>query len=204
MIDNKKIKALSIVTILFLLFYFLRINSGIFKLSDSDEYLSTAELIKSGKYFLPTVDISESELATKRPFLYPFFLLLNFLTNLKVILFIQTLFGIFNFYIILKCLKKLNINLANYATLILLLTPSIFIYTQLLMTEWLVLLLFMLLSFQFLTEFTIKRFLFIQLLTIALATTKPVFFPIIYFNLIYFSIFFYKKRIFSIYNPIAV
>ena len=118
--DKKKILVFSIVASLFLLFYFLRIYSGIFKLSDSYEYLSTSELIKSGKYFLPANDTYNSEIATKRPFLYPLFLLIGFFCNLKFVLFIQTLFGIFNLYLILQCLKKLNIALPYYSILIVL------------------------------------------------------------------------------------
>ena len=156
--DKKKVIILSIIAALFMLFYFIRIYSGIFKLSDSYEYLSTAELIKSGKYFLPANDSYNSVIATKRPFLYPLFLLISFFSNLKFVLFIQTLFGIFNFYIILQCLKKLNITLPYYSILIVLLTPSIFIYTQLVMSEWLAMTLFVLL-FTFLHEFSIKRFL---------------------------------------------
>ena len=196
--DKKKTIVLSIIASLFMLFYFLRIYSGIYKLSDSYDYLSTSELIKNGNYFIQA-NASNSEMATKRPFLYPLFLLISFFFNLKFILFIQTLFGIINFYIILQCLKKLNITLPNYSILIVALTPSIFIYTQLIMTEWMVMTLFMLLLFLFMYRFNLKRFFFIQVLTIALAATKPVFFPIIYFNLIYFSIFFYRKKVFSIY-----
>jgi len=199
MSNKKETVVFATITFLFLLFYFFRIYSGIYKLADSSEYLSTSELIKSGKYFLIISDPHNAEIATKRPFLYPFFLLINSFSNLKFVLFIQTLFGIFNFYIILRCLKKLNITLPYYSVLIVLLTPSIFIYTQLVMSEWLVLTFFMLLLFVFSHEFTFKRFFFIQILTVALTATKPVFFPIIYFNLLYFSIFFYKKKVFSIY-----
>lgn len=198
-VNKKEIVVFAIIALFFLLFYFFRIYSGIFKLADSYEYLSTAELIKNGNYFLPTVDIQNSELLTKRPFLYPLFLLMNFFSNLKFVLFIQTLFGIFNFYLLLQCLQRLNIELPYYSIVLVVLTPSIFIYTQLIMSEWVVMTLFMLLIVPFLHEFSIKRFILIQVLTLLLAATKPVFFPIIYFNLLYFSIFFYRKKIFSIY-----
>lgn len=196
---KKETVVFEIIITLFFVFYFFRISSGIFKLADSYEYLSTAQLIKNGNYFFPTSDIQNIELLTKRPFLYPLFLLLTFVSNFKFVLFIQTLFGILNCYIILKCLKKLNITIHAYSFLIFLFTPSIFIYTQLLMSEWLAMTLLMILVYTFLHEFTRNRFILIQVLTLLLAATKPVFFPIIYFNLLYFSIYFFRKKVFTIF-----
>lgn len=195
---NSKI-VFGIITSLFLVFYFLRLSSGIFKIADSFEYLSTSETLKKGIYFIQSYDFTNAETATKRPILYPIFLLINSIVNIKIVILIQTFFGILNTYLILKCLKKLKITIHNYIILIVLLTPSIFIYTQLIMSEWLVMTLVLVMTYTFLHEFTKKRFLLIQILTILLALTKPVFFPIIYFNFIYFAIFLYRKKIFSLY-----
>lgn len=195
---NSKI-VFGIIASLFLVFYFFRLSSGIFKIADSFEYLSTSETLKKGMYFIPSNDFTNAEAATKRPILYPIFLLINSIVNIKIVIFIQTLFGILNTYLILKCLEKLKITIHNYIVLIILLTPSIFVYTQLIMSEWLVMTLVLVMTYTFLHEFTKKRFLLIQILTILLALTKPVFFPIIYFNFIYFAIFLYRKKIFSLY-----
>jgi len=150
-------------------------------------------------FFIQSNDFMNAEAATKRPILYPIFLLVNSMVYIKVVIFIQTLFGILNTYMILKCIEKLKITIHNYIILIVLFTPSIFIYTQLIMSEWLVMTLVLVMTYTFLYEFTKKRFLLIQILTILLALTKPVFFPIIYFNFIYFAIFLYRKKIFSLY-----
>ena len=195
---NSKI-VFGIIASLFLVFYFLRLCSGIFKIADSFEYLSTSETLKKGMFFIQSNDFMNAEAATKRPILYPIFLLVNSMVNIKVVIFIQTLFGILNTYMILKCIEKLKITIHNYIILIVLFTPSIFIYTQLIMSEWLVMTLVLVMTYTFLYEFTKKRFLLIQILTILLALTKPVFFPIIYFNFIYFAIFLYRKKIFSLY-----
>ncbi|WP_412476507.1 hypothetical protein [Flavobacterium sp. TBRC 19031] len=190
---------LGIIAFLFFAFYFIRIYSEIFKIADSSEYLSTAEIIKNGSYFTPIDNFNTAEIATKRPLLYPLFLLISFTNNLKFIIFLQTLFGIFNFYLITKFLEKLEINVNNHIILTLLLTPSIFIYTQLIMSEWLAMTLVLLMTYLFLFEFNKKRFFIIQILTILLALTKPVFYPIIFFNLLYFAIYMYRKKVFSIF-----
>lgn len=193
--SKKEIKIFSAIGLLYILFFFLRIISGHYYLPDSYEYLEVAKIINSFSYFnIP----SEPALITKRPFVYPLFL--SFFNNIPtiVILFVQTLISLFSVYVFFNILKKLEVKISFLIVLIFLFTPSIFIYTQLLMSEWLVLLQLNLMMFFLLGPFTKKSFLIIQLITILLAFTKPVFYPFIYLNFIFFSIYFIKIKQFNI------
>ena len=198
-LSKKESIILIVISIVYIIFYVLRLTSNIFILSDSKEYLYTSDLIYNGKYFFSTSDLNLSELLTKRPFLYPLFLLLINIFTIKIILLIQTLIGILSAYIILIILKKAQIQSSYWVILFFLLTPSIFIYTNLIMTEWLALFLFTILTFLLFQVFSKQRFIYIQIITVLLATLKPVFFPLIYFNLVFFSIYFFRKKIFSIF-----
>jgi hypothetical protein len=196
-LSKKEQILLAIISLIALVFYLLRLNSGIFLLSDSEEYLATSIMIQDGSYFYPFSENSLTLLATKRPFLYPVLLLLNSFLSIKTILFIQSLATIFSFYFIIQCLKKLNIPIKYNFVFFIVLTPSIFIYSTLIMTEWLCFLLISFLTFIALHEYSTKRFLYIQLITILLAATKPVFFPLVYLNFVFFTFYFLKKTTFS-------
>jgi hypothetical protein len=192
--------------ILFFVFLYLRISSNLFFLDDSYDYLKTANLLNSGKYFSPSDSIAENELSTKRPFLFPLFLSLFYGFKTQFVLFVQTMFGIFNVYLMFSFLKKLQLNIPYYFVLFLALTPSIFVYHQLLMSEWLVMTLIMALVNLVFKPFTKQSFFIIQLITILLAFTKPVFYPFIYFNFVYFMFVLIKlkKFTFSIFFPIII
>lgn len=196
-LDKKEIKIFITLMLFFMLFYAFRIASGNFEIIDCKDYLYTANLFSEGLYFHKAITENESFLLTKRPFLYPFFLFLVSLFNIKTILFIQTLFGIFNAYLLIQLQKKINGSVSYLLILFTVLTPSIFIYTQLIMSDWLVMTLIMLLSFLLLDDWNKKRFFYIQIITILLAFTRPVFYVLIYFNFIYFACVLYKKKIFS-------
>jgi hypothetical protein len=180
-----------------IIFYSLRLYSGNFFLTDSEEYLNTSKAILDGSYFLKTPENELVQMATKRPFLYPLFLIIQFFLNTESILFIQTLATILSFYLLVQCLKKLRTTLNSLLYIVTSLSTSIFIYSNLIMTEWLCSLLLTFLAFVLLHTFSKKRFVIIQIITLLLAATKPVFFPLIYFNLIYFSVYCFKKKTFS-------
>jgi hypothetical protein len=203
-LSKKEWLFISFVSILSLAFYCIRIYSGIFFLTDSEEYLNISKALLDGSYLHIVPENQVVQMATKRPFLYPLFLTLNVFLNIKTILLIQTLITIFSCYILVQCLKKLNTTVSPFLYIFVTLSTSIFIYSNLIMSEWLCLLLFTFLAFVLLHKFTFKRFLTIQIITVLLAATKPVFFPLIYFNLVYFSIYFYKKKIFSFYLFIPI
>ncbi|MDI1255179.1 MAG: hypothetical protein PSV16_03680 [Flavobacterium sp.] len=196
-LTKKERLSLLVISCVFFLCYIIRIVSGNFKLVDSDEYLYTADIIKNGQYFYRDLNFEDAFLKTRRPFFYPLFLAAFGSFNLIAILFIQTLLGIFNAYLLLQLYKKLQGKLVGYFTLFFIFSFSIFVYTQLIMSEWLAMLLLTLLSLLLTSDFNKKRFFWIQIITALLAFTKPVFFPIIYLNLFYFSVYFFKKKNFS-------
>lgn len=196
---NKKIslkQAKFYIITLFILFFLFRILSLPPFLTDSYEYLETATLIRNFEYFNnPNIDHT---LLTKRPFVYPLFLAFLVHKNPFVIISIQTLISIISFFILLKVIKNLNIKINNFFVFFLILTPSIYIYTQLLMTEWLVMFWLHLILYLIFKDWSQKNFLYIQLITCLLAFTKPVFYPLIYINSIFFIFFFIQKKTFSI------
>lgn len=188
---------IAFISFVAIIFYCLRLYSGNFFLTDSEEYLNTSKAILDGSYFLKTPENELVQMATKRPFLYPLFLTIQFFFNIESILFIQTLATILSCYLLVQCLKKLHTTLNPFLYIITSLSTSLFIYSNLIMSEWLCLLLFTFLAFVLLHTFNTKRFVIIQIITILLAATKPVFFPLIYFNFIYFSVYFFRKKTFS-------
>lgn len=191
---------------LFCIFLALRILSNLYLLNDSDEYLETAVSLVDGSYFFPVRDVSDAALANKRPFIYPLFLALFLHSNLILIVIVQSIFGMFSIYMILKILKKLKIELSWLLVVFFIFTPSFFIYHQLIMSDWLVALLLLVLCNALLSKWNNKNFCIIQIVTITLALTKPVFYPFVYFNFLYFSIYFIKIRKFysMLFFPIIV
>ena len=188
-------RVLANIGLLYFLFMLFRILSGNYYLPDSYEYLEVAKLINNFTYFENT---SEIELTTKRPLVYPF--LLSFFVSFPIVLIIgiQTIISLFSVFIFFKILKKLEIKITNLLVLILFLTPSIFIYTQLIMSEWIVLFLLNILALTLLEPFSKRNFIIIQLITVLLAFTKPVFYPFIYINFLFFSYYLIKNKTFSI------
>lgn len=186
---------LTCIGLLYLLFMLFRIVSGNYFLADSYEYLEVGKLITNFSYFENTSDF---ELTTKRPFIYPFFL--SFFTNASVvlILIIQTIISFISVFVCFKILKKLEVKISNLLVVILFFTPSVFIYSQLIMSEWIVLLLLNVLTLVLLEPFSKRNFIIIQTITVLLAFTKPVFYPFIYINLLFFAYYLIKNKTFSL------
>ena len=126
-----------IIGVLYLLFFMARMISNIYFLTDSYEYFEVAKAIRDFTYFESS---NHPELFTRRPFLYPLFL--SFFVNFSpiFIVVIQTVLGLFNTFILFKIIKQYQIQINNSLLIFFLLTPSIFIYSQLIMSEWLVML----------------------------------------------------------------
>ena len=196
-LTKKESLSLLVISGTFFIGYIIRMLSGNFRLTDSDEYLYTAEIIKNGEFFCRDLNFEAAFLKTRRPFFYPLFLASFGSFNLAVTLFIQTLAGIFNAYVLLQLYKKLGGKMAGHFTFFFIMSFSVFVYTQLIMSEWLALLLMTLISMLLTSDFSKSRFFWIQIITVLLAFTKPVFFPIIYLNLFYFSVYFFRKKSFS-------
>lgn len=196
-LTKKEWQFISFISFIAIAFYCIRLYSGNFFLTDSEEYLNTSKAILDGSYFLKTSENELVQMTTKRPFLYPLFLTIQFFFNIESILFLQTLATILSCYLLVQCLKKLHTSLNPFLYIITSLSTSLFIFSNLIMSEWLCLLLFTFLAFVLLHTFNTKRFIIIQIITVLLAATKPVFFPLIYFNLLYFSVYFFRKKTFS-------
>lgn len=184
-----------LIGILYLFFLFFRIISGNYFLADSYEYLEVAKLIKNSSYFNNNHNF---ELLTKRPFFYPLFLSLFINLPILITILTQTLICIFNTYVFFRILKILEVKITHFITILLFFTPSIFIYSQLIMSEWIILFFINILTLVLLNPLSKKNFIIIQLITILLAFTKPVFYPFIYFNFLFFSYYLIKIKMFSL------
>jgi hypothetical protein len=187
-------KLFLIITVMYFVFLIARIISNNYFLADSYEYLEVAKAIQNFSYFEYS---KQPELYTKRPFVYPFFL--SFLVNFNplFIVVLQTILSLFNVFVIFKILKHYNIQITNYLLVLFLFTPSVFIYTQLIMSEWIVMLFITLLFWLLSQKWTKINFAYIQLITIFLAFTKPIFYPFIYINFLFFLVYMIKNKVFS-------
>lgn len=198
---KKEKKVFYIIILLFIVFLLFRIISNIFHLNDSYEYLDVAKRISDLSYFDSS---TPNELKTKRPFVYPLFLATLIRFPIIISLCFQTLAGIISIYFLFKSLKKLGIEIKKNYLWLFIFTPSIFIYTHLVMAEWLVMLLVTIIFWLLVQKWNSKNFAYIQTITIILAFTKPVFYPLIYLNLIFFSFYFIRKKTFSFWLFIPV
>ena len=179
-------------------FLIARIIHGNFRLSDSDEYFATAELLKSGKYFGQTSDIIEAINLTKRPFLYPLLILFPGFLNDLVIVLLQTILGVFNLFLILKIFKNLGGKSYYLITILLFLTPSIFINTHLIITETIASTLMLLIFTQFQNKLDSRKIVYIQILLSLLLFLKPAFYLFTIVNLFFFIIYFIRTKTFQI------
>ena len=137
--NKSEITILNCVPVLFFIFFVFRILSHKYFLADSYEYLDIAKRINQFSIFNSN---NALEKVTKRPFCYPLFLALFFNINIIFTLVVQSFIGILNVFLLIKILKQYDVEIKKYFILFLILTPSIFIYSQLIMAEWLVMLLF--------------------------------------------------------------
>jgi hypothetical protein len=81
--------------------------------------------------------------------------------------------------------------------ILVLLTPAIFIYSQLVMSELLVLFLITVLFYLLIVHFEWKNIKYAQLIITLLAFTKPVFYPFVFVNLTIMLIYFFKVKRFN-------
>ena len=201
--NKKEREVLYAIIGLFILFFLFRVLSNNFYLTDSYEYLDIAHKIRNFNLF----DSNPPQtFSTKRPFVYPLFL--SFFYNLPIIISVifQTLVGVFTFFLIFKILNKFEIKIKKSYLWFFVFTPSIFIYTQLIMAEWLVMFFLTLLFWLLIQKWSPKNFAYIQVISLLLAFTKPIFYPILYINFIFFIIYFTKEKKFSfwIFFPLIV
>ncbi|HEU4497158.1 MAG TPA: hypothetical protein VFR70_08925, partial [Flavobacterium sp.] len=189
-----------------IVFLAARMLHGNFRLIDSDEYFATAELLKSGKYFLPASDVLESISLTKRPFLYPLLLLFPGCMSDIAVVAMQTVLGLFNLFLMLKIFKDFGGKKYRWVALLIILTPSIFINTHLILTETAATTLILGLFILFSSRLTPKSIFQIQLLLSCLIFLKPAFYFFAVLNLFFFLIYFAKIRSFrfSVFLPLLL
>ncbi|HNP33686.1 MAG TPA: hypothetical protein PKN96_10370 [Flavobacterium sp.] len=177
----------------------LRMHNGNFYLDDSYDYLQVAQKIANGDFFS-----THDEIVSKRPFLYPLFLLLSFGFNPYVILFLQAVLLFLTFCLFGKILAHFKITATNKLMFLLIVTPSVFIYAQLVMSEILAAFLLMLLLYFFVIDFSFKKIKYIQILLLLLVFTKPVFYPFAFINTALMIYYCFRKKQFTfwIFAPI--
>jgi hypothetical protein len=180
----------------FIIFYtvllLLRVWNGNFYLVDSYEYIEVAKHIIQGNYF-----ITEDPIISRRPFVYPLFLALTFTLNPFVIVFFQSILLFLSFYFFYKTIDFYKIKNEYLLLILVLLTPAIFIYSQLVMSELLVLFLITVLFYLLIVHFEWKNIKYAQLIITLLAFTKPVFYPFVFVNLAIMLIYFFKVKRFN-------
>ena len=181
-----------LLVVFYLVLLFLRVINGNFLLIDSTEYLEVAKYIMSGEYFS-----TSDEIISRRPFLYPFFLLFSISFNPCVIVFFQAILLFLTFRLFDKTVKFYGINWSFTVSFFVISTPAIFIYSQLVMSESLVLFLVTALFYVFVVDFNWNRIKYAQIILVLLAFTKPVFYPFVFVNFIVMLFYFYKVKRFN-------
>jgi hypothetical protein len=184
--------ALLLIFAFYVLLLLLRISNGNFYLVDSLEYLEAAKHFLNHGFF---TDLSP--IVSKRLFVYPLFLLLSITFNPYVILLFQAVLLYFSFFIFYKIIEHHKVKLNFIATSFIIATPSLFIYSQLVMSEIIVLFLVTMLFYLFMVNFSWKKIKYIQIILVLLAFTKPVFYPFVFVNFFLMLYYFYKVKRFN-------
>ena len=188
------------IIVIYFIFLIIRILSNKYLLpQDSSEYLDQARIIYNFLFSEGGLNLS-----SRRPFMYPLFLAFLYKTPYWFIVFIQTFISLASFYIMVKIIHKFGYIIDNLLFWMIVLTPSIFVYTHLIMSEILVAFFLTLLFWILMLPWNKRRFIFIEIIILLLAFIKPVFYPLIYFNFIFFIYYFIRKKVFSIWIFIPV
>lgn len=190
----KKWQILTVLLFLFLLSWAIRLQQNNFRTKDSAEYIQTALQIKSGAWFQKVSTPAEALKLTKRPFIYPLWLVMTGMSADYIISLLQLLFFAISMYLLLKLLESYYTKRIGLIILLCALTPSIFIYSETIMSEAIVISLITALLYVCFYKKLAHRFLKIQLLLILLAFTKPVFYPFVFINFIYWLIIYFRNR----------
>lgn len=190
--NNNFSKSIFTLIIFYIVLLLLRLWNGNFYLVDSYDYLEVAKLIIQGDYF-----ITNDPIVSRRPFFYPLFLTLTFTLNPFVIVFFQSILLFLSFYFFYKVIDFYKINNSYLKLILVLLTPSIFIYSQLVMSELLILFLISVLFYLYIVHFKWENIKYAQLIITLLAFTKPVFYPFVFINLVLMLVYFYKVKRFN-------
>ncbi|HKI47641.1 MAG TPA: hypothetical protein VKA08_20090, partial [Balneolales bacterium] len=191
---SKNRKAFYALAGVMLLFWLLRWLNGDYRLADSNEYIQTAHLIKNGSWFLPASNPAQAAMLTKRPFLYPLWLLFTGPASDGVTAFLQNICGLLTLFMAVKLFEMKGGQKPSILFLFILLTPCIFIYTHLLMTEVIAASLITLLAVLCFSEFSRRKFIGIQVIIGLLPFLKPVFYPFVFINFFYWLFLYFKRK----------
>ena len=180
----KKYGLWGLIIAIHLSLFIYRLSEGQVILNDTEEYLYAANnLAEHGTLY--SADMSEPEdmrAYTKRPPFYPLFILV--FQSPWVVLLLQNLLSLFNIWVIFKILEHLGYAKNKWlAGLLIILTPSQFIYANIIMSE--IVLQSLLLGFvyqmlKFISEYNLKPLLWGAALLILAMLTKPVMYPFVY------------------------
>ena len=180
-------------------FLLLRWSSGNYYLTDSYEYIAQAD------WLLDWLDFRNAGVyETLRPVGYPLFLaLVGWLPTFGVLV-LQTAVSLLNIVLFIKSTRRLNVTLTYWHYVFLASAPAVFIYAQLVMADWMVLLLVNALFYLLIQPFTTRRFACVQLICGVLPLVKPVFYPLVFFNLAYFAVYLWRRRQFTVWLLVPV
>lgn len=139
------------------------------------------------------------DLLTKRPPLYPLFIMFfKFISKSDfLILFFQSLLSLINIFILIKLAEKFNVNNYLLVLLLLIFTPSQFIYANLIMCEILFQTFLILMFFFFVLYFDnedFKYLVFYNVFLILALLTKPVLYLFIIPNFFFLIYLTFKKK----------
>jgi 4-amino-4-deoxy-L-arabinose transferase-like glycosyltransferase len=206
-ISKEDKKFLILIVILHLGFFLWQVFQSNFYLKDSYEYLKAAANLRSD-HLLYCGDLTKPfnyDLFTRRPPVYPVFLAASQMVSsgLIFVLIVQNLLSIFGIYLVRRMLLDFGYS-TKYDILfiiLLLFTPSQFIYTNLIMSETLLQFLIILLVWFFIKYNKNEKFIdgvWYGIIVTLCVLTKPVFVYFIYLNVLYFIWLSYRKRTFKL------
>lgn len=197
-------KVLYFAAAIHFLFFIKQIFFGNTMIQDSEEYLFAADnLLHHGTLYSWNLNHAfNPDWLTKRPFLYPLFLLIFKLLsfgNSKVFYFlvylVQNLISLFNIHLSLKIVEKIGVKFRpGYAILFLLFSTSQAIYSNFIMSEILMQLCFVTIAYLWIhKEFSSKLILWTSLLLMAAMAIKPVMMAAIFIFPLLYLIFYFKR-----------
>ena len=195
-LNKKEWRIFFLITIMFLLFYCIRIVNGTYNYFDSFEYLDIAKSLRNHT-FIADYGIREKNF-TRRPIVYPLFLALFLNLKSSLIALIQMSCVLLSIYNLFGIAKKLQIKIDYKIAVLLVFTPTIIYFSQVVFADWILFCLLNLLLYLFLLKWSNTVFLSIQIVTILLAFTKPIFYPFVYINFLFFVFYMIKIKVFSI------
>ena len=192
------------IVLIHIFFFSLQVKNNNLYMVDSYEYLKMAENIKEDFYFYcgDKEEPFNPDLLTKRPPLYPLFILIAKFINKSdfLLIFFQSILSLLNIFILVKLAEKFKVN--NYILILVLLifTPVQFIYTNFVMSEILFQTFLILVFFHivlFFEERDIKYIIFYNVFLILAMLTKPVLYLFVIPSFLFLIYITYKNKDFK-------